>query len=276
VRAFVKGDERSVPALMQRLYGSDDLFPGTPAGAYRPVQSVNFVTCHDGFSLYDLVAYNTKHNDANGHGNGDGTDDHRSWNCGWEGDAGAPAGVQALRRRQARNLCCLMMLANGTPMMLAGDEFLQTQGGNNNPYNQDNETTWLDWTRLTSEADTFRFFREMIAFRKRHPSIGRRRFWRGDVRWYGVTGGVDFAPWSRAVAYALDGRAEGDEPLYVMINAYWEPLDFAIQEGAPGGWRRAIDTSLAPPDDIVPPGAEVTVAGGHYRVGPRSIAVLVG
>ena len=275
VRSFVKSDGGLVPALMARLYGSDDLFPGSPEDAYRPQQSVNFVTAHDGFSLYDLVAYNTKHNEANGHGGTDGTDDHRSWNCGSEGDAGVSREVMALRRRQAKNFCALLMLANGTPMFCAGDEFLHTQRGNNNPYNQDNEITWLDWDRANEFADVHRFFREMIAFRKRHPSIARRRFWREDVRWFGVQGGVDMNPWSRALAYHLRGASTGDQDLYVMINAYWEPLVFTIQEGTPGTWSRAVDTFLSSPDDIASPGSEVQIQSGTYRVGPRSIVVLV-
>jgi glycogen operon protein len=135
VRAFVRGDPGTVGRVMTRLYGSDDLFPDTTADACHPYQSVNFVTCHDGFTLYDLVAYNAKHNAANGEGNADGVDDNVSWNGGWEGDDGAPAEVLALRERQAKNFCALLMLSNGTPMLRAGDEFLQTQGGNNNPCN---------------------------------------------------------------------------------------------------------------------------------------------
>src|SRR5581483_8693394 len=152
VRSFVKSDNGMVGALMARLYGSDDLFPGDLFNAYRPYQSVNYVTSHDGFCLYDLVSYNQKHNEANGNDNRDGPDSNLSWNCGWEGDAGAPLEVLALRRRQAKNFCCLLFLANGTPMFLAGDEFLNTQGGNNNPYNQDNATTWLDWSLLQKNA----------------------------------------------------------------------------------------------------------------------------
>ncbi|NTU80101.1 MAG: glycogen-debranching protein, partial [Chloroflexales bacterium] len=145
LRAFVKGDPGKIGALMQRLYGSDDLFPDSPGEVYRPFQSVNFLTAHDGFCLYDLTAYNERHNHANGHGNSDGANDNASWNCGWEGDVGAPPEVLALRRRQVKNFFALLMLANGTPMFCAGDEFLNTQRGNNNPYNQDNEITWLDW-----------------------------------------------------------------------------------------------------------------------------------
>jgi glycogen operon protein len=275
VRSFVKSDEGMVPALMRRLYGSDDLFPGTAADAYRPVQSVNFVTAHDGFCLHDLVAYNTKHNEPNGHGNTDGTNDHRSWNCGWEGEDGTPEEVLALRHRQAKNFCSLLMLSNGTPMFCAGDEFLHTQRGNNNPYNQDNDTSWLDWSRLISHDGHFRFFREMIAFRKRHPSIARSRFWREDVRWYGVQGSPDLSVSSRTLAYFLHGASLEDDDLYVMINAFWEPLVFSIQEGPPGSWSRAVDTFLPAPADICNSGDEPVVPGSTYLVGPRSIAVLI-
>jgi len=275
VRSFVKSDPGMVPALMTRLYGSDDLFPELLPEVYRPYQSVNFVTCHDGFCLYDLVAYNHKHNHANGEGNRDGHDDNRSWNCGHEGDVGVPAEVIALRRRQAKNLCSLLLLANGTPMLLAGDEFLHTQRGNNNPYNQDNETTWLDWDRLDEHADVLRFWKRMIAFRKAHPSVARGRFWRDAVRWYGVDDGPDLSFDSRTLAFHLDGSAVGDRDLYVMINAYWEDLTFRIQAGAAGTWKRAVDTGLASPEDIVDPGAEPVVPTDRYRVGGRSVVVLV-
>ena len=185
VRRFVKGDAGLVPAIMRRLYGSDDLFPDDVMNACHPYQSVNYVNSHDGFTLYDQVSYNHRRNWANGHGNTDGHQENYSWNCGWEGDINVPASVMALRRQQAKNFCCLLMLANGTPMFSAGDEFLHTQLGNNNPYNQDNETTWLDWNRLEENRDIFRFFRLMIALRKAHPSIARSRYWREDVQWFG-------------------------------------------------------------------------------------------
>jgi glycogen operon protein len=274
VRAFVKGDAGKVGALMQRLYGSDDLFPEGPEEVYHPYQSVNFVTAHDGFCLYDLVAYDGKHNAANGHGNTDGTDDNLSWNCGWEGDAGAPPEVLALRRRQVRNFFCLLMLANGTPMFCAGDEFMNTQRGNNNPYNQDNEVTWLDWDLLGRNADVHRFFRLMIAFRKAHPSIGRGRYWRDDVRWYGPDGGVDLSEQSRSLAYVLRGGALGDRDLYVMINAHWEDRTFAVQEGRPAEWRRVVDTGRPSPDDVVEPGAGIPLRQREVAVAARSIVVL--
>ncbi len=254
IRSFVKGDEGMVGALMRRLYGSDDLFPDGPVEVYRPYQSVNFITAHDGFCLYDLVAYNEKHNEANGHNNTDGTNDNLSWNCGWEGDSRVSREVMALRRQQVKNFFCLLMLANGTPMFCAGDEFMNTQKGNNNPYNQDNEITWLDWDLLEHNRDMFRFFKCMIEFRKAHPSIGRGRYWREDVQWYGTTAGMDLSRDSRSLAYFLRGARLRDNDLYVLINAYWEDLIFTIQEGQAEEWRRVVDTSLASPEDIAETG----------------------
>lgn len=274
VRAFVKGDPGTVPALMTRLYGSDDLFPDQFLHAYHAYQSVNFITCHDGFSLYDLVAYNHKHNWANGHQNQDGRDDNYSWNCGWEGDEGVPDAVMALRKRQVKNLCCLLFLSNGTPMFCAGDEFMNTQGGNNNPYNQDNETTWLDWSLLERNHDVFRFFKRMIAFRKAHPSLGRSRFWREDVHWYGVGPEIDLSHDSHSLAFFLSGASQQDDDLYVMINAYWEDLSFTVQEGAAQDWWRVIDTSLPSPDDFHEPGQEQVLRSLHCRVKARSVVVL--
>ena len=274
VRAFVKSDANRVGALMRRLYGSDDLFPDGPGDVYRPYESINFIAAHDGLCLYDLVAYDHKHNEANGHGNLDGVADNRSWNCGWEGDDGAPAEVLTLRHRQIRNFFTLLMLANGTPMFCAGDEFLNTQHGNNNPYNQDNETTWLDWSRLEQHRDMFRFFRQMIALRKSRRSIGRSRYWREDVHWYGPDGPVDFGPESRSLAYCLIGEHFGEGDLYVMVNAFWEPVRFHIQEGGAGDWKRLVDTSRASPEDIAEPSGGWPVESLDYEVAPRSIVVL--
>jgi isoamylase len=275
VRRFVRGDPGLVPALMRRLYGSDDLFPDDRLHAYHAWQGVNYVTCHDGFTLYDLVSYHRKRNWANGEGNCDGPAESWSWNCGWEGDEHAPPEVLALRRRQARNLLTLLFLANGTPMLRAGDEFLQTQGGNDNPYNQDNATSWLDWRRLDANPDVFRFARLLIAFRKAHPSIARSRFWREDVSWHGVGRDPDLSAESRSLAYCLRGASQGDDDLYVMVNAWQEPLAFAIQDGEPSAWRRVIDTARASPDDIREPGAEAPLASRTYVVEARSVVVLV-
>jgi isoamylase len=275
VRSFVKSDTKRVPDLMTRLYGSTDLFPDTLPEAFRPQQSVNYVTCHDGFCLYDLVSYNQKHNEANGHHNDDGTDNNLSWNCGVEGDVGVTPEIRTLRSRQAKNFCALLMLANGTPMFCAGDEFLNTQLGNNNPYNQDNETTWLDWDLLNRNADVFRFFKGMIAFRREHPSIARGRHWRDDIRWFGVNGPVDLSDGSRTLAYLLRGGSEQDRDLYVMISADWAPVTFRIQEGQPQEWVRAVDTSLVSPADLADPGQEQRLLDQAYIVGPRSVVVLL-
>jgi glycogen operon protein len=274
LRSFVKGDPGKVGALMRRLYGSDDLFPDGPDEVYRPNQSINFITAHDGFCLYDLVAYNQKHNEANGHSNADGADYNLSWNCGWEGDGGVPDDVLALRRRQAKNFCCLLMLANGTPMFCAGDEFLNTQRGNNNPYNQDNEITWLDWERLEQNRDVFRFFKQMIALRKARRTIARSRFWREDVSWHGTGKEVDMTYESRSLAFCLRGKRFDESDLYIMINAWWQPLLFHIQEGEAGGWSRVLDTSLPSPEDINEPGSEIPLSSLDYEVGPRSVVVL--
>jgi len=275
VRRFVRGEPGFVPSLMSRLYGSDDLFPGDVEHAYRPFQSVNYVTCHDGFTMYDLVSYDRKRNLANGHDNTDGQDDNYSWNCGWEGDEGVPAAVVALRKRQVRNFCTLLMVSNGTPMFRAGDEFLQTQGGNNNPYNQDGPAVWLDWSRLGPHGDVHRFFKQAIAFRKAHPSLGRSRFWRDDVSWHGVGPRPDLSPASRTLAFRLRGASQGDCDLYVLINAYWEPVSFALQLDDVGGWCRVIDTSRDSPDDICAPGAEVPLRSPDYVVAGRSVVVLI-
>lgn len=275
LRTFVKSDPGLVSALATRLYGSDDLFPDTVADAYHPYQSVNFITAHDGFCLYDLVSYNRKHNEANGRNNTDGTDDNRSWNSGWEGDNNVPPEVMALRRRQIKNFCCLLLLANGTPMFYAGDEFMNTQEGNNNPYNQDNETTWLDWERLEQNRDIFRFFKLMIAFRKAHPTLGRSRFWRQEVKWYGVGSQPDWAYQSRSLALYLQGASQGDRDIYLLINAYWEPLTFTLQEGSFGEWQRVVDTSLSTPRDIAEVGQEESLQSLDYTVDPRSVVVLL-
>jgi len=273
VRRFVKGEPGMVPDLMRRIYGSDDLFPDSRADAYHAYQSLNYINSHDGFTLYDLVSYNQKRNLKNGNNNQDGTDENFSWNCGHEGDDGTPPEVLALRRRQAKNFCCLLLLSNGIPMFRAGDEFLNTQFGNNNPYNQDNEIGWLDWSQLQRNQDIFRFFKKMIAFRKSHPSLCRSRFWREDVSWYGTGPTVDLSPESRSLAFCLHGASQADDDIYVMVNAYWQELLFEIQEGAPEDWLRIVDTGPVSPDDFSEAGFQLQQR--TYPVASRSIVVLV-
>jgi glycogen operon protein len=273
VRRFVKGDPGMVPDLMRRIYGSDDLFPDDRAEAYHAYQSVNFVTSHDGFTLYDLVSYNEKHNWANGNNNQDGMNDNYSWNGGHEGDEGVSSDVLALRHKQVKNFFCLLILSNGTPMFRAGDEFLNTQFGNNNPYNQDNITGWLDWSQLRTNQNIFRFFKNMIAFRKSHPSLSRSRFWREDIAWYGVGERADLSYESRSLAFCLHGASQNDDDVYVMVNAYWEKLEFQIQEGTAKEWTRIVDTALASPDDFADRGEPLQALS--YSVAPRSVVVLL-
>jgi glycogen operon protein len=272
VRRFVRGDSGMVPHLMRRIYGSDDLFPDSREHSYHAFQSVNYIDCHDGFSLYDLVSYNQKNNWGNGQANQDGMDANYSWNCGHEGDQGAPTEVLALRRKQVKNFCCLLLLSNGIPMFRAGDEFLNTQYGNNNPYNQDNEISWLDWSQFQANQDIFRFFKNMIAFRKSHPSLCRSRFWREDISWYGVGPTVDLSADSRSLAFCLHGASQTDNDIYVMINAYWEALPFQIQEGTTQDWLRLVDTDLPSPNDFAEHGLPLQEL--VYQVAPRSIVVL--
>lgn len=275
VRDAVRGVPGRVGALMQRLYGSDDLFPDNPRDSYRPFQSVNFITAHDGFCLYDLVAYDRKHNLANGQNNTDGTDDNRSWNCGWEGDDGVPDAVMQLRRRQVRNFFCLLMMSNGTPMFCAGDEFLETRHGNNNPYNQDNEINYLDWDLLEKNQDIFRFFQGMISFRKAHPSIGRSQFWREDISWYGAAGKEsDFSPHGRTMAYCLRGASLDDDDIYLMVNLSDLEVRFVIQERTPQEWALVADTALPSPHDFVQVEDRKRLETADYILTPRSVAVF--
>jgi len=260
VRRFVKGDPGMVSDLMTRIYGSSDVFPDSLREAYRPWQSLNYVSSHDGLTLYDLVAYNSSD----------------TWNCGdQDGEQGVSAEVMKLRERQVKNFCCLLLISNGTPMFRAGDEFLQTQEGNANPYNIDSPTTWLDWSRLETHRDIFRFFQNMIAFRKSHPSLGRSVFWRDDVKWYGTGPAVDLSYDSHSLAYCLHGTSENDDDLYVMINAYWQPLSITVQEGRPEEWKRVVDTYLEGPDDFVEPAAAPPLSNLTYSVQPRTIVVLL-
>ena len=254
-RGFLRGEPGMVPAIVQRVQGSPDLFDA-------PMDSVNFLACHDGFTLHDVVAYDRKHNAANGWGGADGAGENRSWNCGWEGEQGAPAEVLALRRRQLRNAWCLLAMSHGTPMVGMGDECGRTQGGNNNAYNQDNEISWFDWRRAAAWSDLERFCGELLALRSRHPVLWQPQWWGEAVRFFGAHGPLDVEHGSRSLGWQV-----GD--LAVIANAWWEPLTFALP---PGPWRRVVDTSLAPPGDIVPAGVPVTAP--TYDIAPRTTVIL--
>lgn len=272
VRRFVRGDDDMMGRLVTRIYGSDDLFPDDLAHAYHPYQSINYITSHDGFTLYDVVSYNQKHNEANGQFNRDGAEHNFSWNCGMEGDKLLTPEVRQLRRQQVKNFCTLLLISNGTPMFVAGDEFMRSQIGNNNPYNQDNETSWINWALQEKNGDIFLFFKKMIAFRKSHPSLCRSRFWREDIKWYGTAGALDTAHYVKTLAFFLNGSSEDDRDFYVMINAYWEAIPFKIQEY--GNWSRIVDTSQESPADFEDMENAVPVTDS-YVVNGRSVVILM-
>jgi glycogen operon protein len=259
-----------IPEMMTRIYGSSDLFPDDLHESFRPFQSINYVSSHDGFTINDLVSFDQKRNWANGHDNTDGPNDF-SWNCGWEGTDNVPPEVMSLRKQQARNYFCLLMLSNGTPMLRMGDEFMRTQLGNNNPYNQDNETTWLDWARLEENRDLFKFVRNMIAFRRSHPTIARSQFWRDDIRWFGAEHLVDMSESSRSLAYFLPGLTESEDDLYVMINFNEDAARFGIHVGSPVQWQCRIDTSR---DASERPPSTLSSSGNVFVVSSRSVVVL--
>jgi glycogen operon protein len=280
VRSFFRGDEGAVARLADRLVGSPEVYGHKEREAE---QSVNFVTCHDGFTLNDLVSYNEKHNEGNGEGNRDGMNDNRSWNCGVEGPTDDPA-VERLRNRQVKNFLTVTMLSLGVPMILMGDEVRHTQRGNNNAYCQDNETSWFDWSRVDKHADMLRFARLLIARRSQRDVEHERRrvslnelIWQANKEWHGTKlNQPDWAMWSRSLALTADIRAQ-QLKIYLILNAYWEPLDFelpAVDGGQEKSWRRWIDTALDSPQDIVLWQEAAPVSGRTYRVETRSVVVL--
>jgi glycogen operon protein len=280
VRDFFRAAPGSLARFADRFVGSPVLYGHEHR---EPEQSVNFVTCHDGFTLNDLVSYDRKHNEATGEANRDGADDNRSWNCGVEGPSDDPQ-VEGLRNRQVKNFLAVTLLSLGMPMIAMGDEVRRSQGGNNNAYCLDDETSWLDWGLLARHADVLRFVRLLNARRSlRDVEHERRRLSlteliaRGSKAWHGVKlHQPDWGPSSHSVALATELREEG-LLVYLILNAYWEALQFELPTpGGPGatGWRRWIDTSLESPQDIVPWREASIVRGPTYPAGARSVVVL--
>jgi isoamylase len=280
IRQFVRGDPGLVDRVARRIIGSPDLYQSK---SRLPINSINFMTCHDGFTLNDLVSYNDKHNEANGENNMDGIDDNLSWNCGFEGETEDPE-IEALRERQIKNFTSILLLSVGVPMICMGDEVRRTQKGNNNAYCQDNETSWFDWNLVERNRDMFRFWKLMIDFRKRHTTILRPRYFTGqenerglkDLSWHGCklySPGWD-DPYARALSYTM-GETGNEEDIHVMMNMYWEPLEFEIPKLAERRWYRAIDTFLSAPQDITAAGDEARVKTDSYMVQGRSVVVLV-
>jgi glycogen operon protein len=278
IRSFVKGDSGVVGKVADRLLGSPEVYGHKQREAEA---SVNFVTCHDGFTLNDLVSYNQKHNEANGEHNRDGGDDNRSWNCGVEGPTDDPA-VEGIRNRQVKNFLTLTMLSLGVPMILMGDEVRRTQRGNNNAYCQDDETSWFDWTLLRKHADVLRFTQHLNARRvMRETAAEQQRVSLTDMlrqaatAWHGVRlWQPDWSASSHSLAFGADLPRAGLR-MHLIVNAYWEPLDFELPPAeADGIWRRWIDTARESPDDIAPWQDAPRYRDRLYRAAPRSVVVL--
>ncbi|GLV56101.1 glycogen debranching enzyme [Dictyobacter sp. S3.2.2.5] len=281
IRSFVKGDRGIIGTVASRIAGSQDIFsePGQ-----RPINGINFVTCHDGFTLNDLVSYNEKHNEMNGEDNRDGLNYNSSWNHGVEGET-QDLEIQQLRGRQIKNFLTILLISQGVPMMLAGDEVCRTQHGNNNAYCQDNEITWFNWELLEKNAEMHRFFKRMIAFRKQYSNVRRERFFSGstdrhgkkDIEWHGcqlAKPGWD-DPASRVLAFTI-WSGEDAHDIHVMMNMDFVRLRFQVPVVGKGKcWKRIIDTALASPDDIVEQKQAQYMADNTYELAEHSIVVLV-
>ena len=281
LRRCLRGEGGLIGELATRLCGSEDLYRWQNR---LPTNSVNFITCHDGFTLIDLFSYEHKHNEANGEQNRDGANDNFSCNCGVEGDTDDPQ-VLTLRRQLAKNAYTLLLLSQGVPMLLGGDEVLNTQHGNNNAYCQDNETAWFDWRLVERNADMLRFVRHMIALRRRHPALRRRRFLTGrpvpgralpDVSWHGE--GLEPPDWhdshARRLAFTLAAQEPREADLHVIVNLADSATQRPLPEVPGRRWQLAVDTAAGLPGDIVPPHRQQVLPPGALNVAPRSVVVL--
>ena len=279
VRRFLRGDTGTVSRLASRLLGSPDIYAHKGREAEH---SINFVTCHDGFTLNDLVSYNQKHNEANGEDNRDGADDNSSWNCGVEGPADDP-GVEALRTRQVKNFLAIELLSAGTPMLLMGDEARRTQRGNNNAYCQDTDLNWFDWTLVDRHADVRRFVKALVEFRHRRDVVTEevalslnQLLGRAQIEWHGVLlNQPDWSEQSHSLAFTLKSL-NARFLFHAILNAYWEPLTFELPPVRAGGrhWRRCIDTARPAPDDIYRWDDAPILADDRYIAQPRSVVFL--
>ena len=274
VRRFWRGDDGMLGSFANRLCGSADIYTKSGKG---PDGSVNFITCHDGFTLNDLVSYCSKHNEANGEGNRDGTNADNSENYGVEG-ATKDAGIEAVRKRQIKNFLLTLFISRGTPMLLGGDEFRRTQGGNNNAYCQDNETSWYDWNFLEQYKDIFRFTRGMIVFRQTHPVLSKEQFYTDSrIHWFGSQGALP--EWGDPKEKQVGCLINEDEhrALCLMFNADIDTVDFALPFLQPGmRWYLAVDTSHDAPQDLFLEGEERLLEDSQtYHLAPRSSAILL-
>jgi glycogen operon protein len=272
VRHFVRSDPNATALLAKRICGSLDIYGDA---SRHPYHSINFITCHDGFTLNDLVSYNHKHNWENGEDNRDGCDYNSSWNCGHEGHTEDPV-ILALRLRQMKNFLAILMVSQGVPFLSQGDEFGRTQKGNNNAYCQDNSTAWIDWELAEKNAELLRFTRLMIELRKNHFALSREEFV-NRTSWHGTKlGNPDWTGESRTLAFQMHGWHERPD-VYVMFNAHWEPQRFVLpNRDWNDRWQRLVDTSLASPEDIVEDEKAVPLSpADHYIVNPRTTVILV-
>ncbi len=284
VRRFLRGDRGIIAELATRLCASSDLYQHQ---GRLPINSINFVTCHDGFTLYDMVSYNHKHNLANGEDNRDGCNHDMSYNCGVEGETNDPE-IIALRHKQVKNSFAILLLSQGVPMLLAGDEVLNTQQGNNNGYCQDNELTWFNWGLTEKNADMLHFAQQMIALRKRHKSLMRRHFLTGkklgerpipDIRWHGIE--LDKPQWQdpegQVLAFTLAAVVANKEAdLHVILNMSDTELIMELPVVQEQKWHLAIDTALPSPLDTVSPEKQIPIKGFCYPVQARSVVVFEG
>jgi glycogen operon protein len=279
IRRFWRGDPGMVPLLATRLCGSADLYQDNRK---VPMNSINFITCHDGFTLNDMVSYRQKHNEVNGEGSRDGENVNYSENYGVEGETGDPA-IRATRLRQIKNMLATLLISRGVPMILGGDEFRRTQRGNNNAYCQDNEVSWYDWSLLNKHYELFRFTREMLAFRKRHQVLRTQEFYAPqDILWFSPGGRPpDWGEARRTLGCIIRPQCslEGAQSpaLCVLFNAEIVEVRFKLP-WPPGGerWHVAVDTAKPSPDDISEPGHEQLPARPDaYRMSPRSMVVLI-
>ena len=280
IRRFVKGDAGIVGLVADVMSGSANLFK---YDCELPVNSINFITCHDGFTLNDMVSYNEKHNWANGEGNRDGNDENLSWNCGFEGATDDP-GIEFLRKKQIKNFATILLLSQGVPMICAGDEVRRTQNGNNNAYCHDDEISWFDWDAVEKNVEIFKFFSRMIDFRKSHPILRRAVYFTGqlnerglaDISWHGCQ--LNAPGWNdggcQVLAFTMGGFGT-DPDMHVMMNMHWDSAPFELPRVPGRDWHRAIDTSLGHLEDICLQGCETPITGSHYIVNSRSIVVLV-
>ena len=274
IRRFWRGDDGMLGSLASRICGSADIYTNSGKG---PESSINFVTCHDGFTLNDLVSYQQKHNEANGESNHDGTNANYSNNYGAEGET-EDVRIESIRKRQIKNFLLTLFISRGVPMLLGGDEFRRSQSGNNNAYCQDNETSWYDWSCLEKHREIFRFSRGMIAFRRAHPILSKEQFYTdSEIHWFGSQGGLPNWTDPKEKRFGCLIHEDEKSALCLMFNAGSDAVDFGLPSVPPGArWHLAVDSSCDAPQDLFAAGEEPLCEDPQtYHLNPRSSAILL-